>query len=71
MSPIQYQNRPRLHKARSLLVSGASSAEAIAYEVGYASASQFSREYARIFGQPPRRDAERLPDTVAVGGPVT
>jgi len=43
--------------ARRLLLSGAWSAEAIAYEVGYASASQFSREYARIFGQPPRRDA--------------
>jgi AraC-like DNA-binding protein len=71
MSPIQYQKRLRLQKARSLLLSGASSAEAIAYEVGYASASQFSREYARVFGQPPRRDAERVRDTVAGGAPVT
>lgn len=71
MSPIQYQKRLRLQKARSLLLSGASSAEAIAYEVGYASASQFSREYARVFGQPPRRDAERVRDAVAGGAPVT
>jgi transcriptional regulator GlxA family with amidase domain len=56
--PIQYQKRLRLQEARRLLLSGASSAEAIAYEVGYASASQFSREYARVFGQPPRRDAD-------------
>ena len=71
MSPIQYQKRLRLQKARSLLLSGASSAEAIAYEVGYASPSQFSREYARVFGQPPRRDAERARDAVAGGAPVT
>ena len=62
MSPIQYQKRLRLQEARRLLLSGAPSAEAVAYEVGYASASQFSREYARLFGQPPRRDAERLTD---------
>jgi AraC-like DNA-binding protein len=60
MSPIQYQKRLRLQEARRRLLSGATSAEAIAYEVGYASASQFSREYARLFGQPPRRDAERV-----------
>jgi transcriptional regulator GlxA family with amidase domain len=59
MSPIQYQKRLRLQEARRLLLSAAPSAEAVAYEVGYASASQFSREYARLFGQPPRRDAER------------
>jgi AraC-like DNA-binding protein len=62
MSPIQYQKRLRLQEARKLLLSGGTSAEAVAYEVGYASASQFSREYVRLFGQPPRRDAERLRD---------
>lgn len=60
MSPIQYQKRLRLQEARRLLLSGATSAEAVAYEVGYASPSQFSREYVRLFGQPPRRDAERM-----------
>jgi len=62
MSPIQYQKRLRLQEARRLLMSGATSAEAVAYQVGYASASQFSREYARLFGQPPRRHAESLRD---------
>ena len=63
MSPIQYQKRLRLQEARRLLLSGGTSAEAVAYAVGYASASQFSREYVRLFGQPPRRDAERMRDT--------
>ena len=62
MSPIQYQKRLRLEEARRLLLSNATSAEAVAYEVGYASPSQFSREYARLFGQPPRRDADSLRD---------
>jgi AraC-like DNA-binding protein len=60
VSPIQYQKHLRLQEARRLLLSGATSAEAVAYEVGYASASQFSREYGRLFGEPPRRDAERM-----------
>ena len=62
VSPIQYQKRLRLQEARRLLLSGAPSADAVAYDVGYGSASQFSREYARLFGQPPRRDAERMRD---------
>ena len=65
MSPIQYQKRLRLQEARRRLLSGATSAEAVAYEVGYASASQFSREYVRLFGQPPRRDAERVRDELS------
>jgi AraC-like DNA-binding protein len=70
MSPIQYQKRLRLQEARRLLLAGAPSADAVAYEVGYASASQFSREYARLFGQPPRRDAERLRDAAVDGAPT-
>ena len=62
MSPIQYQKRLRLQEARRRLLAGATSAEEVAYAVGYASASQFSREYVRLFGQPPRRDAERIRD---------
>src|SRR5688572_19976282 len=65
MSPVQYQKRLRLGEARRLLSSGALSAEAVGYNVGYASASQFSREYARLFGKPPRRDAEQVRGAVA------
>jgi AraC-like DNA-binding protein len=71
MSPVQYQKRLRLGEARRLLLSGATSAEVVAYEVGYASPSQFSREYARLFGQPPRRDAERLRAEASDGGPAS
>jgi AraC-like DNA-binding protein len=60
MSPVQYQKRLRLQEARHRLLAGSTSAEAVAFEVGYASPSQFSREYARLFGRPPRRDAERM-----------
>jgi AraC-like DNA-binding protein len=71
MSPVQYQKRLRLGQARGRLLAGATSAEAVAYEVGYASASQFSREYARLFGQPPRRDAARLSADAAESDPVS
>ena len=59
MSPLQYQKMLRLQEARRLLVASADAARA-GHMVGYESASQFSREYARMFGAPPRRDAERL-----------
>ncbi|HEX8212345.1 MAG TPA: AraC family transcriptional regulator [Longimicrobium sp.] len=67
MSPLQYQKRLRLQEARRRLLSGAPSADSVAYEVGYASASQFSREYARLFGRPPRRDAEQARHTAVNG----
>jgi transcriptional regulator GlxA family with amidase domain len=59
MSPLQYQKTLRLHAARRMLVAS-NDASRTAYSVGYESASQFSREYARMFGIPPSRDAERL-----------
>ena len=59
MSPLQYQKTLRLQAARRLLTTNADAGRA-AYAVGYESASQFSREYARAFGAPPSRDAERL-----------
>jgi AraC-like DNA-binding protein len=71
LSPLQYQKRLRLQEARRLLLAGAPSAEVVAYEVGYASAPQFSREYARLFGQPPRRDAEQLRDRATRGARFT
>lgn len=66
MSPLQYQKTLRLHAARRLLASGAE-ASRTAYSVGYESASQFSREYARAFGAPPSRDAERLRGMAPLG----
>lgn len=60
MTPIQYQKRLRLLRARWLLLFAPRDAASIAFEVGYESASQFSREYARLFGLPPARDAARF-----------
>lgn len=60
MSPLQYQKRLRLHEARRLMLSEGQDAAAAAFQVGYESPTQFSREYARLFGAPPRRDVERL-----------
>ncbi|HEY1998511.1 AraC family transcriptional regulator [Paraburkholderia sp.] len=60
MTPLQYQKQLRLLEARHLMVAGVASAEAAAYQVGYESASQFSREYSRMFGAPPRRDIATL-----------
>jgi len=57
MSPIQYQKRLRLLEARRLMVEEGEGAASSAQRVGYASASQFSREYARMFGNAPLRDA--------------
>jgi AraC-like DNA-binding protein len=59
MSPLQYQKMLRLQEARRLMVVNADTTRT-AYTVGYESASQFSREYARMFGAPPSRDAVRL-----------
>ena len=60
MSPLQYQKQLRLHAARErMLIDGIDAASA-AFEVGYESASQFSREYVRFFGQPPMRDIRTL-----------
>jgi AraC-like DNA-binding protein len=60
MSPIQYQKQIRLLEARQLLAAQPGNVASIAFAVGYESASQFSREYARQFGSPPARDAARL-----------
>lgn len=60
MSPIQYQKRLRLLEARRLMVEEGESAEGSGFRVGYKSASQFSREYSRMFGTPPSRDLQRI-----------
>lgn len=56
MSPIQYQKRLRLLEARRLMMEAGETAEGASYKVGYASPSQFSREYSRTFGSSPMRD---------------
>jgi AraC-like DNA-binding protein len=60
MSPIQYQKQIRLLEARNLLIAKPGSTARVAFAVGYESASQFSREYARQFGASPARDAARF-----------
>lgn len=59
MSPLQYQKRLRLNEARRLMLQGLDATSA-AFQVGYESLSQFSREYKRLFGLPPREDIRRL-----------
>ena len=60
MTPIQYQKRLRLLQARRQLLFEPHDAASVAFSVGYESASQFSREYARMFGLPPVRDVARF-----------
>ena len=60
MSPLQYQKWLRLNEARRLMLNEGFDAASAAFEVGYESPSQFSREYARLFGAPPRRDVVSL-----------
>lgn len=60
MTPIQYQKRLRLLAARRALLFEPRDAAAVAFSVGYESPSQFSREYARMFGLPPARDVARF-----------
>jgi AraC-like DNA-binding protein len=60
MSPLQYQKQLRLQAARGRMLMDGLDAASAAFEVGYESASQFNREYSRLFGQPPMRDIRAL-----------
>lgn len=60
MSPIQFQKQLRLQEARRQLLLEAVDVAEIALRVGYESLTQFTREYARMFGLPPRKDMKRL-----------
>ena len=53
MTPLQFVKSTRLHKAKALMLDEGLSASTAAFSVGYASASQFSREYKRLFGHSP------------------
>lgn len=60
LSPLQYQKHLRLHEARRLMLAESLDAATAAFQVGYESPSQFSREYGRLFGAPPLRDITKL-----------
>jgi AraC-like DNA-binding protein len=60
MSPLQYQKQIRLQAARARMLADDVDAATVAFEVGYESASQFNREYSRLFGHPPIRDVRTL-----------
>jgi AraC-like DNA-binding protein len=68
MSPLQYQKQLRLQEARQLMLNENLDAGSAAGRVGYESASQFSREYSRLFGAPPQRDVTRM-RLASVAGP--
>ncbi len=63
VSPLQYQKQLRLQEARQLMLLQNLDASSAAGSVGYESASQFSREYSRLFGAPPQRDISRMRET--------
>jgi AraC-like DNA-binding protein len=58
LSPLQFQKQLRLIEARRLMRGEGCSASSAAFAVGYESVPQFTREYGRMFGSPPARDAE-------------
>ncbi|MBN3823031.1 AraC family transcriptional regulator [Burkholderia sp. Ac-20384] len=60
MSPLQYQKWIRLNEARRLMLSERLDAASASFRVGYASPTQFNREYSRLFGNSPRRDIDSL-----------
>lgn len=71
LSPLQYLKQIRLLQARSLLVAAGHGVTAAAHAVGYQSSTQFSREYARAFGQPPGKDAARIVREMRPNPPAT
>lgn len=60
MSPLQFQKRLRLQQARRLMLAEGMDAASASFRVGYESPSQFSREYSRMYGAPPREDVSKL-----------
>ncbi|HMO41972.1 MAG TPA: AraC family transcriptional regulator [Phenylobacterium sp.] len=65
MSPLQYQKHLRLLEARRRMLTEGERAGDAAFSVGYESVSQFSREYARMFGAPPRRETQRARENLS------
>ncbi|HKH10020.1 MAG TPA: AraC family transcriptional regulator [Rubrobacter sp.] len=67
MSPLQFQKRMRLQEARRLMLGGGLDAGSAGRRAGYGDASQFTREYKRLFGAPPMRDVQRLREGAGEG----
>lgn len=65
MSPLQYQKKIRLEEAKHMLLNQNMEASQVAFQVGYESPSQFSREYARMFGLPPKAHMNHLKTNIA------
>ncbi len=65
MTPLQYQKHLRLNEARRLMLNERLDAEKAAHRVGYESATQFNREYRRMFGIPPKRDVKTMLSSLA------
>jgi len=65
MSPLQYQKTVRLQEARRFMLTEHAQASDAAFRVGYESPSQFSREYARMYGRPPMADMRQLRGSIA------
>lgn len=70
-SPMRYVQSTRLHQARLLMLRQHTTAAAAAIAVGYESASQFSREFRRLFGRPPVEEVERMKQNFAVPEALT
>lgn len=70
MSPLQFQKKLRLHEARLLMLREGLEASTASYRVGYESPSQFSREYSRMFGAPPRSDIAKLRGETRISVPA-
>lgn len=68
MSPLRFQKQLRLQEARRQLIAGNTTAVLAAEAVGYASATQFNREYRRVYGLPPAQDAARVRGRLADAG---
>jgi len=66
LSPLQFQKSLRLNEARRLMITENVDAATAAFEVGYENPSQFSREYKRTFGSPPKRDVTQLRERLSV-----
>lgn len=64
MSPLQFQKQLRLNEARRIMLYEGVEAATASYKVGYESPSQFSREYSRLFGAPPKADVARFRQTL-------